>query len=134
MKSARMTALLWLLGFAAEAALLLFLTPAYTAVTWITLAFTATAFLSQALLWRKGGGNAKSRFFRYPGMTVSGGYLLAQLVICCVFARVPVTVKTAVFVNLLAALLAWALIVSAALARGHIENVDQRQKDHHIKL
>lgn len=134
MKNAVLTAALWALGFAAEAALLLFLTPAYTAVTWITLAFTAAAFLSQALLWRKGGGNAKSRFFRYPGMTVSGGYLLAQLVLCCVFARAPVTVKTAVFVNLLAALLAWALIVSAALARGHIENVDQRQKDHHIKL
>lgn len=134
MKNARMTALLWLLGFAVEAALLLFLSPVYTAVTWITLAFTAAAWLSQALLWRNGGGDAKSQFFRYPGMTVSAGYLLAQLVICCVFARVPVTVKTAVFVNLLAALLAWALIVGTALARGHIENVDQRQRDHHIKL
>lgn len=134
MKNARMTALLWLLGFAVEAALLLFLSPVYTAVTWITLAFTAAAWLSQALLWQNGGGDAKSRFFSYPGMTVSAGYLLAQLVICCVFARVPVTVKTAVFVNLLAALLAWALIVGTALARGHIENVDQRQRDHHIKL
>lgn len=134
MKNTGLAAILWLLGFAAEAALLLFLTPVYTAATWITLAFTAAAFLSQALLWQNGGGDARSRFFRYPGMTVSGGYLLAQLVICCVFARISVTVKTAVFVNLLVLLIAWLLIVGAALAREHIEKVDQRQRDHHIKL
>lgn len=134
MKNTGLAAALWLLGFAAEAALLLFLTPVYTAATWITLAFTAAAFLTQALLWRKGGGDAKNQFFRYPGMTVSGGYLLAQLVICCVLARVPVTVKTAVFVNLLVLLTVWLLIVGTALAREHIEKVDRRQKDHHIKL
>lgn len=132
MKKAGLTAALWLLGFAAEAALLLFLTPVYTAVTWIALAFTAAAWLSQALLWRK-GGDVQNRFFCYPGMTVSAGYLLAQLVICCVFARVPVTVKTAVFVNLLVLLIAWMLIVGTALAREHIEKVDRRQRDHHIK-
>ena len=132
MKKLRLTAVVWLLGFAAEAALLLFLTPVYTAVTWITLGFTAAAWLSQAALWR--GGGEEDRFLLYPGMTVSAGYLLAQLVLCCVFARVAVTVKTAVFVNLLVALIAWILLISTVLARGHIKKVDQGQKDHHVRL
>ena len=58
MKNARMTALLWLLGFAAEAALLLFLTPVYTAATWITLALPRRCYGERAAGTRKAGSSA----------------------------------------------------------------------------
>ncbi len=126
----------WLLGFAIEASLLLFLSRDYTAPVWITLGFTAAAFLSLYLLWRKDTAAARDRFLNAPRAVVSAGWLLAQLVLCCVIARAEhsVGIKTAVFANLIVCLLAWLLVVATSAAKRQAKQVDLRQKDHHIQL
>lgn len=126
----------WLLGFAIEASLLLFLSHHYTAPVWITLGFTAAAFLSLYIFWRRDAETVQDHFRNAPRMVISAGWLLAQLVLCCVIARIEQSIgaKTAVFANLIVLLLAWLLLVAASSAKKQIEQVDRRQKDHHIQL
>ena len=45
--------IIWVLGLVIELLVLWFATKNFTAVSWITLAFTIVAFVSQFFVWRK---------------------------------------------------------------------------------
>ena len=137
MKNKSLGVFLWLIGLVAAHLVLFLLSPEMTAARWITYGFTLFAFLSQLILWmavwEKQPSNTE-QFYSTPMLLYSTLYLLGQLIVCIVFSLTPVTVKIAVLVNALAALIMLALLTVSMIGRNHAARVDTRQKDHHKDL
>ena len=128
---------LWFLALAAVHLIVFLAARELTAALWISYGFTMFAFVSQLVLWLvvwKKPMDGRHQFLHTPVLSYSLRYLIAQTVLCLIFAFVRVSVKTAVLVNGLVLIAFFALMVLSLIGKNHIERVDRRQKDHHIEL
>lgn len=128
---------LWGVGLAVECLLLLCLARTYSAAVWVTFGFTLFAFISQLALWlyvwRK-PLNAEDNFLHMPLFTLSLRYMILQVIPCLLFAFWQTSARIAVLVNAAIAVVMWVLLILSMIAKGHIEKVDGRQKNHRVKL
>lgn len=137
MKNKSLGVFLWLIGLVATHLALFLLSPEMTAARWVTYGFTLFAFLSQLILWlavwKKQPSNTE-QFYSTPMLLYSTLYLLGEFIVCIVFSLAPATVKIAVLVNALVALIMLALLSVSMIGRNHAARVDARQKNHHRPL
>lgn len=139
MKKKYFPPVVWLLAVALMNLLSLCLAVAYTPTFWITYVFCWVALFSVLVLWlvyMKRQTGLEEKFFSFPALTVSLGYLLAQLILCVVFSlgAESISTKVTILVNTLVAIIAWGLIALVLIAKGNIHENEQRQKDHHTIL
>lgn len=128
---------LWGVGLILAHILVLGLPGEQTAALWITYGFTLLAFFSQLALWLaiwKKELAPRQQFLHTPILLFSVCYLAGQLLLCAGFALFSGSARTAVLVNGIFLCCVWALVLAAVISRNHAEQVDTRQKDHHIKL
>ena len=123
----------WALGLIFELLVLWFVTKEFTVVTWITLAFTILAFVSQFLAWSRA---SFSNFLIYPGMVISIAYLIVQFVLCIVFglAASAASVKITVFINLMPLVIVCSLLSMTSMSKEYVQKVDKRQKNRHEEI
>ncbi len=129
--------ILWGIGLLLAHILVFLLPDGKTPALWVTYGFTLFAFFSQLVLWLlmwKKALTPPQQFLHTPILFFSVCYLIGQLLLCAVFALFFGPARTAALINGLFLCAVWALILSAAISRNHAEDVDQRQKNHHIKL
>ncbi len=128
---------LWGVGLAVECLLLLCLARTYPAAVWVTFGFTLFVFLSQLVLWlsvwRK-PLTAEDNFLHMPLFTLSLRYMILQAIPCLLFAFWQTAAQIAVLVNAAISVVMWVLLILSMIAKGHIEKVDGRQKNHRVKL
>ena len=128
---------LWGIGLAVECLLLLCLARTYSAAVWVTLGFTLFTFISQLVLWlyvwRK-SLNGNDTFLHMPLFMISIWYMILQAAPCLLFAFWHPPAQIAVLANAAISVVMWVLLILSMIAKGHIEKVDSRRKDHHIEL
>ena len=128
---------LWLVGLTLAHLIVFLLPQEITISVWITYGFILFAFLSQLIVWfvvwQKNLTPAQ-QFLQIPLMLYSVCYLGGQIILGAVFALVNASAKIAVLVNAVFLLIMCSLFLFSLIGRNRAEHVDQRQKDHHIKL
>lgn len=128
---------LWGIGLAVECLLLLCLARSYSASVWVTFGFTLFAFISQLALWLyvwRSPLNANDSFLQMPLLMLSVWYMILQAIPCLLFAFWNAPAQIAALVNAALTVVMWVLLILSMIAKGHIEKVDGRQKNHHREL
>lgn len=115
---------------------LFFIPDTYTNSIWVMLIFDSVAFISQLALWMTNFGGKAAVFYKYPAMTISTGYLSIQFILCIIsaFTANVISFKLALVLNVLLLVIAWILLILTMFSVKHIQKVEIRQNDHHIKL
>ncbi len=129
----------WGLVFAFSVFLLLVIPSQYTNSIFVMLGFDVFAFFSTLIFWFiifRSSNEPNDMAYHSPAMTVSAGYLIAQLILCAVVVALGehFSFKVTLTVNLILLIIMWALILSTLIANNHAKRVDSRQKDHHTVL
>lgn len=125
----------WALGLAFSLFLIFFIPNDLTGAIYAVAVCTVLVYLFHLTLWlalQKG----KVEFQNLPSLTLSVFFLLVQTIwaIIVAFAVAVISVKMVVMVNILLIIIQAFAIVLALVSKNHIESVDSRQKDHHVKL
>lgn len=139
MSNKKLGIIIWVLCFVFAMILMFCLKQGLTTTFWVTFGFVCVAFLSaaifQMLTW-KTTNTLDKQVLHISGMLLSNIYVLIQLPICIVFSlgsnRIPF--KASIITNSIILIVAWVLILSSLIGNDHIEKVNNRQKDHHVKL
>ncbi len=131
--------ILWVLVFILTLILLLFIPEQITSVSFVFLAFDCIGFIALLILWinlLQGKQDAKDVFGNFPAVVVSCVYLLILFVLSILCGSSPslFSVKSSVLINIIVMVLAWIVLVALLGAKGHIQRVDSRQRDHHTEL
>jgi len=128
---------IWVIGLIVVHLIFFAISGTYTATIWITYGFTILAFLTQIILWlciwcTKVKGS--EQFLYMPTLTISVTYLLLQIMLALVFVLFTPSVKVAIIVNGLLTIIIGIVLVLASVAKNTIQQLDRRQKNHHIEL
>lgn len=131
--------ILWGLIFTLTLILLFFIPEQITSVTFVFLVFDCFGFVALLIFWirlMRGEQNAKDVFGHFPAVVVSCVYLLILFVlsILCGLSPSLFSVKSSVLINIIIMVIAWIVLVALLGAKGHIQRVDSRQRDHRIEL
>lgn len=138
-KSKKALIIFWGIAFALTLFLVLIIPAQITGITVVALVFDCVGFFSQLILWLKlsrGEERAKDVFRNAPAAVVTCVYLAILFVLSILYGVFPntLTVKTAVIANVIIMAATWLLLVALLGAKGHIQRIDSRQRDHHIEL
>lgn len=137
MKSSKLiTTIILLLVYGLSLFLLFIIPNTYSSTIWAVFIFDTIAFVSQLILWLTNFGGRAEVFYKYPSMTVSTGYLGVQFILClvCAFAATVIPFKLTLVLNVILLVVAWILLIVTMFSVNHIEKIESRQIDHHIKL
>ncbi len=129
----------WGIAFALTLFLLLIIPAQITGVTIAALVFDCVGFLSQLVLWtrlERGAPGAKDVFGNAPAAVAACIYLAILLVFSILCGAFPdmFSVKSAVIFHVILLAAVWLLLAALLGAKGHIQRVDSRQRDHHSEL
>lgn len=130
---------IWLILFVVSIFLLFFIPNQYSNSIYVTLVFDCIAFISQLILWMnilKPNTKAKEIFVSTPSFLLSIAYVAIQFIICIVTALINnrLSFKSSLLINVILLAIMWILILTTISAKNHINDVDVRQKDHHVEL
>lgn len=135
----KISILIWMLVLVLSNTLLFLLEQGMTATFWIAAIFLWVAFIStlifQIYVWRKIISPEDSILY-LPSITISIIYESLQIPLCIIFSiwSNVIPYKVTILVHVIALILAWILILASITGNDHVQNVNGRQKDHHIKL
>ncbi|MDV4150284.1 hypothetical protein R0131_05510 [Clostridium sp. AL.422] len=129
----------WFLILVLANVLLFCLTKEVNGTVIATAIFVEIAFVSslvfQLLIWRR-NKNIDEQFLNIPSMVVLLGYMVIQIPICIIFALASsiIPYKAAILINAILLIVAWLLVLGSISGNDHIQRVNKRQKDYHVKL
>lgn len=125
----------WALGLVLSMLLLIFISKERTGTVWAVIICTVMVYLLHLVLW---GLLQKKKldFHNLPVLILSVFFLLVQTVwaVVVAFAVTTISTKTSALVNVFLIIVQALIIVLALISKNHIENVSNRQKDHHVEL
>lgn len=113
---------------------------AKTLTFWVAYAFTAIAFIAQAIIWNKVFSCAvtlKSKFLGFPIVHIGIVYLIIQLIVFVVFMTLPLSpVWIAIVVSALICGIAAICMITTNVGRKEIDRVEEKvqEKTGFIKL
>lgn len=130
---------LWAIAFALSVFLTLIIPAHYCSSIFVTLTFDVIAYISVLILWINLFRNTNTpddAFYNSPAITISTVYLAIQLILCIVVGLIvdTITFKMILILNVVLMAVAWFLILSTIITKGHVQRVDARQKNHHVEL
>lgn len=108
----------------------------YSPQIWSAVIFDVLAFV---LLLIIGGINKKSKkevFYKIPLMYIGGIYVIAQVVISIVVAVINtiLPMRVLLIIEVIILIVSWIVIMLLIMSKDEIEELDKRQKDHHVEL
>ena len=127
--------IIWILGLSLGLLFLFFVPKEQTGTVKAIIICTVVIYLLHLALWtllqRK-----KLDFHNLSALTLSVFFLLVQTVwaVVVAFAVTTISTKTSALVNVFLIIVQALIIVLALISKNHIENVSNRQKDHHVEL